>query len=177
MKNKKETIIGISISVVVIFLVLFTMGGKNKEETVTEEPISEEFTNNVDEGALNPDVQPDGLVHPKAPGEWMPLAVRNFLPKTFVVGENTITGSVGGGMWFEANMGLKIYDELNLVLETNIMTADGSNWMTTDHVPMSPKVVVIPENLKGKILIVRFLQDDVDGDGITKYWGTTVKVE
>ena len=123
------------------------------------------------------------VVVPPAPGPFTADAVRNLLPKSLKVGQNTITAELRGYMFFEAEAQMKLYDGLKEVnistrpdgLPNTVLTAQGE-WMTTGYVPIK-QTITIPANLKGKILVIRFIASDPSDSGKPRYWGTWVKVE
>ena len=123
------------------------------------------------------------VIVPPAPGPFVADAVRNLMPKSLKVGENTITAEVRGYMFFEAETQLKLYDgntEVNIGtrpdgLPNTVVTAQGQ-WMTTGYVPVSQKIT-IPASLKGKTLVIRFIVNDPSDNARPRYWGTLIKVE
>lgn len=174
--NKTPVLIGIILILVVLLALSFFNQKSDVEKTTGQsESLVDDYNAIVipsteDNNSLN-----DGLVHPEAPGPWKADAVIDFYPKTFSVGQNTITAKVKN-LFFEANAQMQIWDGTTLVYQSNIVAAPGTNWMSGQHVEITPEVVTIPAYLQGKTLIVRFLDDDTDGDGKSTYWGTTVWV-
>ena len=123
------------------------------------------------------------IVKPDAPGPFVADAVRNLMPKSLKVGQNTITAEVRGFMFFEAETQLRLYDgkkEIDIGkrpdgLPNTVLTAQGE-WMTTGYVPIS-QVINIPAGVKGKILTIRFIANDPSDNARPRYWGTIIKVE
>ncbi len=171
-KNTNKIIVSIIVVVVVFLLGLII--GKNKTEDV---PLEEEVLSEVveSEGTDDSLVASDGLIHPKAPGPWATGAVKNLMPNSFVVGENTLTANIKG-LFVEGVGMVKIYDNLTEVFSSEINAMPESDWVN-NFVEIEPVKVIIPESLKGKTLIVRFMAPDVSGEGEMKYFGQTVSVE
>ena len=125
----------------------------------------------------------DEIVKPPAPGPFVADAVRNLMPKALKVGQNNITAEVRGYMFFEGETHLALYDGLKEVdigarsdgLPNTVVFTSG-DWMTLDYVPID-HTITIPAELKGKTLVIRFIDNEPVEDAKPKYWGTLIKVE
>jgi len=174
--KKNTTKIITSVIVVIIVFLLGMVIGKNRTNDVEENSgLIEETILGESENKEDPLVASDGLIHPKAPGPWATGAVKNLNPETFVVGQNTLSADIKG-LFIEGVGMLKIYDNLTEVFSTEIKAVDGSDFENV-FTSIDPVLVTIPEALRGKTLIVRFMQPSLDGKGEMQYFGQTVTVK
>lgn len=176
-KNQTNAVITLLSAVllgIIILIVMYAKNGSPRSEEVlpaAEHEHTEEMVDGDAKTANESLVQEDGLIHPKAPGDWMYSAVKNITPETFVTGENILNANVRG-LFVEGVGMVKVYDNLTEIFSTEMEPA-GEEDGAAVHTAIKPVTITIPENMKGKTVIVRFIKPGVEA----AYWGTTIEVK
>ncbi len=173
--NAVITLLGAVLLGIIILIVMYAKHGHTQSEEgipAGEETNTEEKVNGADTTASTESlVQEDGLIHPKAPGDWMYSAVKNITPETFVTGENTLNANVRG-LFVEGKGMIKVYDNLTEIFSAEMELAGEGDGVAA-HTAIKPVTITIPENMKGKTVIVRFIKPGTEA----AYWGTTIEVK
>lgn len=172
-KNQTNALITLLSAILIAVIVLIIVSAHNRKEVVknTDKPATD--TTTVVETTTKGDtnlMQEDGLIHPKAPGAWVMSGVKNISPATLVVGENKINANVKG-LFVDNKVMVKVYDNL-----TEVASAEAEavvDPIENEYVAVKTFSLTIPETMKGKTLIVRFIKPGTEAG----YWGTTMMVK